>query len=288
MLDDNGGVGVQGECAFKFAHLRLGFFFILCVFGIVFVAVVGGCGASLRGEAGVDLFKISVLVVESFKVQSAFSAPCSLIGDGVAEVDIFNGGTAVPAIGGIVGCGGGDEVEGGNLVERRAILADEGLIVVPRGAEVHDVLPYGVAPLAVAVGEELAVDGSDRFFDSGRGVGVERERQRFREIPGHGKLTVPEEVFADRDGHLEIDVDRRTGLLLIVEARHRCQERNGVWQPVELPVLEEGKIFLFRFDQALEGLEGFDVGGVAILERPAIVVCVFILRRGVGFRRFAE
>ena len=144
------------------------------------------------------------------------------------------------------------------------------MVVVPRRAETLDAVPHSVAPLFVAVGEQLFVDLSHRLFDARHRVGRERECQLLSQIPLQLELTVPIEVFADRYGHFDADVSLVARLQFVVVARHVGQEIERRRQVVELPILEEFQVFRLALD-ARERLKRLEISLELILENAAIV-----------------
>jgi len=263
VLDGEGGVGPELVGALK----PLG------------LAWLGRCAAGI-GKAAGDLLEDGYLVVERLEVDAAVHVPGGLVGDGVAHAHAVDGGAAVPAVGGVVAHIAGEEVDGGNLAERSAVLRGEGLIVAPRRAHRENRLPHGVFPLAVLVGEELAVDRAQSLLDACVGIGVEAQVEALGDVPGQRELAVPEEILAHRHGQLEHLVDLRAGLLLVVVARHVGEKRDIVGQPLQLPLAQEFEILVLRLDEG-ERLEGAYEGRVGVLERAAVVVGVLVLGGGV-------
>ena len=178
------------------------------------------------------------LVPQVFEIDTAIGSPGRLVRDRVADIDTFDGGAAVPAVGGVVVGLSGDEVENGYAGERRLIRTGESLVIVPGRTHREDRIPHLLFPVAVFVGEETLVHSSDRLLDTGGGVGVERQRERFGEIPGERELTVPHEILRYGNRQAEHDIRFRTHLLLIVVSRHVGEERDVVRQPLNFPVLE--------------------------------------------------
>ncbi len=238
--------------------------------------------ASAAGEALVHVAQVGDFVVELLQIHAAVHVERSLVGNGVARRHAVDHGAAVPIVGGVVGGVGRDEVEERNAAEGGLVGGGERLVVAPRRAQVLYALPHGVAPLAVAVGEELFVHLAHGLLDVGGGVAVKGHAQRLGEVPRDGKLAVPEEVFAHRHGQLHIHVAAAAGLLLVVVARYVAVEGDVGRQPVQLPLAEELHVLVFAADHALEGGEGLHVGRPAILEAAAVVVGVLIHVVGVG------
>ena len=172
-------------------------------------------------ETFVDFLKEIDLIVQRLKIDTPVGGPRCLIGNGVPEFLAVDSSAAVPAVRGVIAHIAGEVIEESNLIERSLILPGEGLVICPRRAERLDALPYRILPLAVFVGEKLAVDSADGFFDARRRIRRERQRQRFGEIPCHLQLAVPQPVFAHRHRKLEHLVGFRARLLLVIAAVHR-------------------------------------------------------------------
>ena len=107
-------------------------------------------------------------------------------------------------------------------------------------------------------------------------VAVKRRRERFCETPRQCKLTVPEEVPADRYRQFDTQSRLVAGLLLIVVPRDVGAEGQVRRQPPQLPFIEELHALVLIIDEVREGLEGLDVGSPTILHRAAVVVGILI------------
>ena len=106
----------------------------------------------------------------------------------------------------------------------------------------------------------------------GRGHAVERCRYRLDNVPRQGKLAVPQEVLADRNGKFDINACLVTGQLLVIVSRDIGAERNIGGQIVQLPVMEELHALVFLIDKVGERLEGLSIGRPAILHATPVII----------------
>ncbi len=165
MLDDKRSVGFELVCTLKLLGLTL------------------RGGRTRIGKTLVNVFEQLHLIIQGLEVHTAVGSPRSLVGYRVTELDTVDCGSAVPAVSGIVTYRARKIIKEGNLVEWRFILACERLIIAPGSTHRAERLPYSIFPVAVFVGEELAVYSTDSFLDACRGVGVERELQGLCKVP---------------------------------------------------------------------------------------------------------
>ena len=150
------------------------------------------------------------------------------------------------------------------------------MVISPGRSEALDTAPHTVFPITILIGEEFLVDLPYRFKDVSGGLGVERHGQRLGEIPSDCKLSIPQEVLADRDGQFNINIGLISGLLFIVVTRNVGIERYGSGKPVDFPFAEELHVLVLLVNQFLERSERLGIGGPVILEASAIVIGILI------------
>ena len=115
----------------------------------------------------------------------------------------------------------------------------------------------------------------------GRGHAVERCRYRLDNVPRQGKLAVPQEVLADRNGKFDINARLVTGQLLVIVSRDIGAERDIGGQIVQLPVMEELHALVLLINKVGERLEGLSIGRPAILHATPVIIGVLIHVLGV-------
>ena len=137
----------------------------------------------LARETLIYLLEIRNLAVELLKIETSVKRAGRLACNLVTRRDLINDGSAVPTVSGVIAGICRNPAQNGNLAEGRLIGYCKRLVVAPRSTQTPDGVHDRVTPVTILVGEEFAVNLSDRFHDVGGRVAVESSRQRLGKVP---------------------------------------------------------------------------------------------------------
>ena len=233
-------------------------------------------------EAFVHIAQIWYFVIQLVEVEACVNAQRALVGYGVAREHIVERGSSVPVIRCRVVGRCGDKAKHRYCAKWSTISGVERLVIAPRCTQMLYALPHGVAPVAVAVGEELLVNLPHWFKYMSSGVAVKRHVQRLGEVPRQSELAVPQEILAHRHRQLHVNASLVARLLLVVIARNVAVEAYRCRQPVEFPVFYEFQVLVLALHQLAERLKRLRIWHPVILETPPVVIRVLIHVVGVG------
>ena len=254
MLHSQGSIGCQGDFLLEsilvlgqclgLLGIVLGGF--LCLGGFVglglvgrFLFVLGVFLFRLLGrcflEAVVDLLEEWRMVVERLQIQGAVDVDVAVVGDDVAQRgSVFQIRTTYPGVGGVVGSVAVEPVEDGQLVERQLIGGGKRLPIVQGDAPVQDALLDRVFPGGIAFGVQVLVHRRIGFLNLCPGGTLEVGVQVLGQVPAQLEITVPEELFVERQGQVGVlGVLEVAFLQFIVIAGHLGVEGNGLRQIIE-------------------------------------------------------
>ena len=137
----------------------------------------------LARETLIHLLEIRNLAVELLQVESSVKRAGRLTCNLVTRRNLINDSSAVPTVSGVITGISRNPTQNGNLTEGRLIGYCKRLVVAPRSTQAPDGVHDRVTPVTVLVGEEFAVNLSDRFHDVGGRITVESSRQRLGKVP---------------------------------------------------------------------------------------------------------
>ena len=143
------------------------------------------------------------MIVEFHQIERTIEVQTAIGVDGISirnTVLILR--TLVPGIGGIVRSIGIDPVEDGNQIERQLVGSRKGLIIIQWCSPVLDAGPNRIFPGMVLVSIKVLIDWGIRFLYLRMSGTLEVHVQVLGQVPAHRELTVPEELFAERQRQL--------------------------------------------------------------------------------------
>ena len=228
-------------------------------------------------ELLVHLLQERHVVVELHEIERTIDVQTAVGVDGVAiRYTVLVLRATLPRIGGVVVGIGIDPVEGWQEVERQLIGSRKSLVVVERRTPVLDARPHGVLPGMILVGIEVLVHWRVRLLYLGVGGTLEVHVQVLRQVPAHRELSVPQELFAERERQLRVLGRFHVSLLqLIVVARHLGVEGHVLRQPVQSESLQDVEPLALVL-QLLERLPSLIHRCPRVVERTTPVVLVLI------------